>query len=257
MRKALFVGFALAVILPSIGITIVLRRFSQLGDALSHSCLSGVALGLIFGFNPVAGAVAAAIAAALTIEIIRKSIAAYTEVAIVIITSLGIGIAGLLSGFVNNAGSFESFLFGSIVAVTDAELVAIAAISVLVMAVLYFMRRELFYIAFDEEGASISGVNADKVNFIITVLTALVIAISARTIGSLIVSSVLVIPTACAMQTAKSYKSTLLISIVYSVISVLLGIILSYYFGLKPGGAVVILLVIFFFATIIIKKLKK
>ena len=113
MQRAFIVGILLAVITPCIGITIVLKRMSMIGDALSHASLAGVALGLLLGINPVFGAGATCIVAALGIEAIRKKIPRYSEMAISVIMSAGIGLAGVLSGFVQNSANFNSFLFGN------------------------------------------------------------------------------------------------------------------------------------------------
>ena len=136
MQRAFLVGILLAVITPCIGITIVLKRMSMIGDALSHSSLAGVVLGLILGVNPVAGAVVMCIVAALGIEAIRKKIPRYSEVAISIVMSAGIGLAGVLSGFVENGASLNSFLFGSIVSISRGEMLAVCIISVAVLLVL-------------------------------------------------------------------------------------------------------------------------
>lgn len=256
MRKALLVGVMLSITIPIIGTTVVLKRFSMIGDALSHFSLSGVAIGLILGFNPVIGAIISCIIAAFSIEFIRKSINHYSELSIAIVTSLGIGLAGILSGFVKNSNSFSSFLFGSIVAISDMEMLSVIFISILVIISSISMYRELFYIAFDEEGAKISGVNVRAYNFIFTMLTALTISISSRIIGSLIVSSMLVIPVATSMQISKNYLSTIIYAIVISFIATVTGITMSFYLGLKPGGTIVILLVLIFMLIIIFKKLK-
>ena len=145
MQRAFLVGILLAVITPCIGITIVLKRMSMIGDALSHSSLAGVVLGLILGVNPVAGAVVMCIVAALGIEAIRKKIPRYSEVAISIVMSAGIGLAGVLSGFVENGASLNSFLFGSIVSISEGELALVVVISVLVLAAVLFFYRELFF----------------------------------------------------------------------------------------------------------------
>ena len=170
MQRAFLVGILLAVITPCIGITIVLKRMSMIGDALSHSSLAGVVLGLILGVNPVAGAVVMCIVAALGIEAIRKKIPRYSEVAISIVMSAGIGLAGVLSGFVENGASLNSFLFGSIVSISTAELLGVCAVSAAVLLLLILFRKELFYIGFDENAARISGVPVRKVNFLFTVL---------------------------------------------------------------------------------------
>ena len=172
MQRAFVVGLLLAVITPCIGITIVLKRLSMVGDALSHSSLAGVALGLLLGINPVLGAGALCIVAAFGIEAIRKKIPRYSEMAIAIIMSAGIGLAGVLSGFVEDSANFNSFLFGSIVSISRGEMLAVCIISVAVLLVLGIFSRELFYIGFDENAARISGVPVRQVNFIFTILTA-------------------------------------------------------------------------------------
>ena len=256
MQRAFLVGILLAVITPCIGITIVLKRMSMIGDALSHSSLAGVVLGLILGINPVAGAVAVCIVAALGIEAIRKKIPRYSEVAISIVMSAGIGLAGVLSGFVENGASLNSFLFGSIVSISEGEL-ALVVVSVLVLGAVLFFYRELFYIGFDENAARISGVSVRNINFLFTILTALTVSIASRTVGTLIVSSMLVVPIACGMQMAKSYKGTLVCGILVAVCTTIAGLFLSYYAGLKPGGTIVLLEVAWFVVVMTVKSFNK
>ena len=272
MQRAFLVGILLAVITPCIGITIVLKRMSMIGDALSHSSLAGVVLGLILGVNPVAGAVVMCIVAALGIEAIRKKIPRDSEVAISIVMSAGIGLAGgrsrfvgngatvrdhMLSGFVENGASLNSFLFGSIVSISEGELALVVVISVLVLAAVLFFYRELFYIGFDENAARISGVSVRNINFLFTILTALTVSIASRTVGTLIVSSMLVVPVACGMQMAKSYKGTLVCAIVVAVCTTVIGLFLSYYAGLKPGGMIVLLEVAWFVIVMAVKSFNK
>ena len=256
MQRAFLVGILLAVITPCIGITIVLKRMSMIGDALSHSSLAGVVLGLILGVNPVAGVVMC-IVAALGIEAIRKKIPRYSEVAISIVMSAGIGLAGVLSGFVENGASLNSFLFGSIVSISEGELALVVVISVLVLAAVLFFYRELFYIGFDENAARISGVSVRNINFLFTILTALTVSIASRTVGTLIVSSMLVVPVACGMQMAKSYKGTLICAIIVAVCTTIAGLFLSYYAGLKPGGMIVLLEVAWFVVVMTVKSFNK
>lgn len=240
MRKAFLVGVLLAIIIPCIGIIVVLKRLSMIGDALSHTSLAGVAGGLIVGINPVIGAVIVCIGAAFGIEAIRKKFPKYSEMSIAIIMSAGVGLAGVFSGFVKNTASFNSFLFGSIVAITDFELILVVSVSTIVVAVFILLYKELMYISFDEQGAKLAGVPVGTVNFIFTVLTAITVSIAARTVGALIVSSMMVIPVACAMQFGKSYRQTVIYSIIFAVIFTILGLYISYYNGLKPGGTIVL-----------------
>lgn len=253
MRKAFIVGILLAIIIPCIGLVVVLRRLSMTGDALSHMSLAGVALGLIIGINPVLGATVACVAAAFGIEFIRKKFKKYSEMAIAIVMSAGVGLAGVLSGFVSNTSNFNSFLFGSIVAITNFELILVIIISIIVMVTFVLLYKELMYMAFDENSAKMAGVPVKTINNIFTILTALTVSIASRTVGALIISSLMVIPTACAMQFGKSYKQTLLYSIIFAVLFTIIGLTISYYYGLKPGGTIVLAGVIFLILTLAIK----
>ena len=236
MQRAFIVGILLAVITPCIGITIVLKRMSMIGDALSHASLAGVALGLLLGINPVLGAGATCIVAAISV-----------------VMSAGIGLAGVLSGFVQNSANFNSFLFGSIVSISTGEMAGVCIISVAVLVTLMLFYRELFYMGFDENAARISGVPVRQINFMFTILTALTVSVASRTVGALIVSSMLVVPIACGMQMGKSYKNTLIGAICVAVFTTIAGLVLSYYVGIKPGGTIVLLEVVIFLILVVFK----
>ena len=214
MQRAFITGILLAVITPLIGITIVLKRMSMIGDALSHASLAGVALGLLLGINPILGAMGICLFAALGVEAIRRKIPRYSEMAISIIMSTGIGLAGVLSGFVKNGTNFNSFLFGSIISISKDELLIVCVISALVLLCVLLLYKELFYIGFDENAARISGVPV-------------------------------------------SYKAVMIIGVITALITTVIGLTLSYYIGLKPGGTIVLLEVgCFLILTLVSRYLK-
>ena len=192
MQRAFLVGLLLAAVIPCIGMVIVCKRLSMIGDALSHTSLAGVAAGLILGMNPVAAAALACITASLGIEIIRRKLPRYSEMSIAIVMSAGVGLAGVLSGFVKNAANFNSFLFGSIVAISDTEMYLVVGVSAAVLLLFLLMYKELFYISLDEQSARLAGVPVRLVNFLFTLLIAVTVSVSARTVGALIVSSMMV-----------------------------------------------------------------
>jgi len=254
MRNAFVVGLLLSVIIPCIGITVVLKRLSMIGDTLSHISLAGVATGLISGINPVVGAIAFSILATFGIEKIRKSFSKYAEISLAVIMATGIGLAGILSGFVKNSSIFTSFLFGSIVAISSFELVIVIILSIIVLLSVTLLYRDLFCLTFDEETAKFAGVNAVIVNRIFMALTAITISISARTIGTMVVSSLMVVPVASAILIAKSYKKAVIYSILYAVASTILGLVISFYAGLKPGATIVLTSVILLLATLLYRQ---
>jgi len=221
-------------------VIVVLKRLSMIGDSLSHNSLAGVAAGLAFGINPILGAVLFSIAAAFGIERIRKSFPKYSEIAIAVIMSTGIGLAGILSGFVKNSANFNNFLFGSIVAISNFELYLVVGLSIIVILAVVFLYKELFYITFDEESARLAGIPLKSINFIFTLLTAVTISVSARTVGTLVISSLMVLPVATAMLIAKSYKQTVIFSIIFAIIFTMSGLYISYYADFKPGGTIVL-----------------
>lgn len=254
MRRAFIVGILLAVIIPCIGVIVVFKRLSLIGDALSHTSLAGVAIGLLLGINPVLGAMAACLLAAFGIEAIRKRIPRYSELSIAIVLSVGVGLAGVLSGFVKNTANFNSFLFGSIVAISDFETALVIGISVLVFLAFLFLYKELFYIAFDEQAAGLSGVPVRLVNTIFTILTAVTVSIASRTVGALIVSSLMVVPVATGMLLARSYRQTVLLSVVFAVTSTVIGLFTAHFAGTTPGGTIVLTGVALFLLALLAKK---
>lgn len=254
MITAFIVGILLSVVVPLIGTQVVFKRLSMTGDALSHTAIAGVAIGLIMGYNPLLFAILASVVAALLIEIIRKKFYKYSELSIAIVLSLGIGVAGLLST-VAPAANFNSYLFGSIFAITDLELYLTIGIFAFVVLINVLFYKELMYIAYNEENAKIAGVPTKLLNIVFTVVTAVIVAIASKIIGALIVSSLMVVPVAFAMQVSKSYKTTLLFAVLNSIFSTALGIVLSFYLDLGPGGTIVLISISLLIIALLIKKL--
>lgn len=256
MRRAFIVGSLLAVVLPCIGLSVVLKRLSMMGDTLAHSSLAGVAIGLSLGFNPLIGSVVACVVAGLSIEFIRNKLRSYQEISTVIILAASIGIAGIFTSFINNTNSISSYLFGSIITISDIEFYLALVVSVVILIVYRLIYSRLYLSVFDPKAASLLGINTKFINFIFTFLGAAIISVSAKTIGSLIVSSLLVIPVICAMHFTRTYKGTLILSIIFSVVFVNMGLLISYAYDLKPGSVIVIIAVVVLLISLMISKKK-
>lgn len=257
MRRAFLVGILLAVIIPCIGTTVVLKRLSMIGDSLSHASLAGVAAGLIMGINPVLGATLACIIAAFGIEFIRKKLPKYAELSIAIIMSAGVGLAGVLSGYVKSAKDFNNFLFGSIVAISPGEVAMVIVLSLLVLGSFVLLYKELFFVSLDEHAARMAGVRVDIINTVFTLLTALTVSIASRTVGTMVVSSLMVVPVVCGMQLGKSHLQTVLYSVLSAVVFTVSGLFVSYYQGTKPGGTIVLIGVAVLLVLVLTKRLFK
>ena len=261
MQRALLAGIMLAIIIPMIGLVMINRKTSMVGDALSHSSLAGIAMGLILSTNLMAASLIFCIISAFAIEIIRKRFKEFGDMATAIIMSFGIGLAAILSDFAPGGKSFESYLFGSITTVSKTDLKMVSIIFILVVVLSIYFYNALLYISINPLMARLAGVKVSFINSIFTFLTAITIAISAKIVGALMITSLMVIPVANALLLSSSYKKTYILSLIFSVIFMVIGISISFYKGIKPGGAIVMLaigsLCISGLAKLLSRKIKK
>ncbi|MEH6988959.1 MULTISPECIES: metal ABC transporter permease [Bacillaceae] len=264
LQNAFLTGMIIGIIAPLLGVFIVVRRLSLIADALSHVTLAGIAASLLLekkfiglsGLNPLYMGMAFSVAGSLFIEKLRAVYKHYQELAIPIILSGGIGLGVI---FISLADGFNtdlfSYLFGSVSAVSRLDLWTILIISVLVIALVVLLYKELFLLSFDEEHAKASGIAAKSVHFIFIVMVALVIAASMRIVGILLVSSLMTLPVAASIRIAKGFKQTIFLSMLFGEVSVLGGLTISYYIDLAPGGTIVMIAVLILIVTILLKKL--
>lgn len=261
MKRAFLVGIFLAIIMPMIGVVMVNRRTSMIGDALSHTSLAGVAVGLIFAVNPLISSMIVVVLAAFLIEFIRKKFPQFGDMATAIIMSSGLGFAAILSKYAPGGSSFESFLFGSVSTISneDVKMVFLLFIAVVIFSLLLYWA--LLFISIDPVISKISGVNVSITNFIFTLLSAITVAFSTKTVGALMVGSLLVIPVTTSLVISRSYKETFINSIFFAMIYVTVGISISFKFGFPSGGSIVLTsvfgLIIISFIKFIYKKIKR
>lgn len=257
MIRALVSGLMLAIMIPLIGVVMVNRKTSMIGDALSHTSLMGVAMGLILGFNPVIGAIIIAIVSAFSIEGIRKKFPHYGDMATAVIMSLGLGLAAILSDFAPGGNSFDAYLFGSISAVTKTDLIFISVIFVLIVLLSIKYYGALLDIAMNPNLARLAGVKVPTINFLFTLFSAVTIALACKVIGALMVASLIVLPVATSLLISRSYKQTMILTVILGVIYMLSGLILSFYYDIRPGGAIVVMSIIGMIIIGLYSKMKK
>lgn len=210
MQRAWLAGLIIAVICPLIGSFLVLRRQSMIGDGLGHIAFAGVAGGALMGWQPVLSAAAVTVIGALVIEWVRTRLAAFSEMILAIFFYSGIGLAVVFTSM-NRMGGFNlsSILFGSLMTISSSDLWIVAGLGVFACIFVVIFYRPLQYLTFDETSARVAGLPADRLNMWLAVLTALTVALSMRIVGLLLVSAMMVIPVACALQTARSFAGTI------------------------------------------------
>ena len=256
LNRAIIAGILVAIIAPLIGIFVVLRRFSLIADTLSHISLAGVALGLLTGINPLFTGMGAAIISSLAIEKLRVSKKVYGETALALFLSGGLALAVTLVSLKKglNANLF-SYLFGSILTVRASDVWVIVCLAAVVMITIFVLYKELVYMAFDEETAAVNGISVKKINALFIVLAAVTVALAIPIVGVLLISALMIIPVVTALQLKKSFKKTLMWAEVFSLLSVIGGLVISWYLEVSPGGAIVLTALGFFIATSIAARL--
>lgn len=253
--RGLEAGIIVAIIAPLIGIFLVLRRYSLIADTLAHVSLAGIAVGLLFGWNPAVTALGSTVLASFGIERLRTSKKVYGESALALFMSGSLALAIVLLSLSHglNANLFN-YLFGSIVTVNTNDVYAILAVAVAVIVTLFLFYKELVYVTFDEEAAKVSGIPVRLINTILIFLTALTVSLAIPIVGVLLIAALIVIPVVTALQLKKSFIQTIFWAEVISLFSVISGIIISFYLNLSTGGAIVLLMLSIFGIVFFIKR---
>ncbi len=247
MQRAFIAGISIGLICPMIGMFIIMRRQSLIGDGLGHIAFAGVATGWLLGIYPVMSATIFTVAAALGIEELRARRPAFGDMILAIFFYTGMALAVLFSSMskANNV-NLMSYLFGSIVTVSPLDVKVIVGLAVIVLLIMRYIFKELLFITFDEEAAIVSGLPVKKINLIVALLIALTVSISMRIVGVLLVAALMIVPVAASLQISASFRRTIMNAILISELSVVSGLLGSFYLNLASGGTIVLSAVFLF-----------
>lgn len=249
------VGIIIAAIAPLIGIFLVLRRYSLIADSLSHVSLAGVALGLLLKINPLITAILASVISSVFIERLRLSKKVFGESALSIFLSGSLALAIVLISLAHGFSvDLFYYLFGSIVTVKQSDVFIILVLGLIVLLMVIAFYKELLFITFDEEAAKVSGIPTRFINTLLIILAALTVSLAIPIVGILLISALVVIPVVSALQLKKGFLQTIFYAEIFSICSVISGIIVSFYFNLPAGGAIVLITLLIFILTLFYKR---
>jgi zinc transport system permease protein len=255
MQRAFIAGLMIAVLASISGSFIVLRRYSLLSETLAHVSLVGVAVGMLLGIAPLWMAVFASLVASWLIEYLRSIHGLYSDSVLAIFLSGSLALAIVI---VSLAGSFNaslfSYLFGSILSVTNEDLWVMGIFGTVAMGLLLVFFKELYFIAFDEEVARASGISVTLLNFMLVSVIAIIIALSIRVVGTLLIGALMVIPPVAAIRFGMGFYPTTLLSIGIALVSVIVGLGASYVFSLPSGAAIVLCLLGVFVVSLVVNR---
>lgn len=254
MQRAIIVGILIGICSAMLGVFLVLKKFSMIGDGLAHVSFATIAIALTLNASPLYVSIPVVIVASLFILRLNERTKLHGDAAIGLVSSfsvaLGVLIVSVSDGF--NVDLF-SFLFGSILLISETDVFLSLGLAILIVSAVIFFYHDLFAFTHDEAFAKVMGINTNRMNTLIAILTSITIVLGIRVVGTMLISSMIIFPTVTALQIAKSFKWTMILSAIISVLSVILGVIGSYVFNL-PSGASIVMVNAFFFAIAFVMK---
>ncbi|MDK9716923.1 MAG: metal ABC transporter permease [Trichlorobacter sp.] len=252
MQRALLAGILIGVLCAVLGVFLVLRRLSLIGDGLAHITFGSVALALFAGLQGAAMLLVSlpvVLLASLGILKLAGKARLGGDAAIGIVSSVGVSLGVLLAVLGRGYGvDLFSYLFGSILAISQAELLVAGGLFVTVMALLWLYYNDLVALTFNEELATVSGVRVRFLNGLLAALTALTVVLAMKLVGVMLISALLILPASAALQVARGFRMTVILSVLFSLVAVVGGIMISFLFNL-PSGATIILLAFVIFCS--------
>jgi zinc transport system permease protein len=262
MLRAFMAGVILGVLAPLIGSIVVVRRLSFIADTLGHFSLVGISVSLflstlgisIFFERPLYLGIAFSVIGGFLIELFRRSYKNYKEISMVIVISLGSALSAIFFSLSKKTGSLYSYLFGSILTISNYYLVLIVIIAVVVILLFIIFGKQILSVSFDETTAKFLGINVGLFQMMFMILLSVVVSVLLESAGVLLISSMMIIPVAAAMRIGWSFKSTLSLSILFSELSVFFGLWAAYSIQIPSGAAIVSVNILILVIIAVIKR---
>jgi zinc transport system permease protein len=257
LQRALLGVLITGLIAPSLGIYLVQRRMSLIGDGIGHIALTGVGLGLLTGTQPVLTAVIVAIIGSIAVELVRSRGRTSGDQALAILFYGGISGGVFLVGLAPNKtnASLMTYLFGSPLTTTREDLVVMAVLGAIVLAVTLGLKPWLFAICQDEEYAKVAGLPVRLLNLLLAVMAAVTVTVAMRAVGLLLVSALMVVPVAMAQQLSRGFTSTMVLSILGGLAAGLIGFDMSIRLDTGTGATVVLTAIALFVLVALVSPL--
>lgn len=247
--RALIVGILVSLCAALLGVSLVLKRYSMIGDGLSHVGFGALAVAAVMNLAPMALAIPVVILAAFLLLRLSSNSKIKGDSAIALISTGALAI-GVMAVSVSKGVNIDlnSYLFGSIVSVSGSDVVISVILTLIVLLMFVFFYTKIFAITFDESFAKATGINVNLYNMLIALLTAVTIVIGMRLMGSMLISSLIIFPALSSMRVFKSFKSVTICSAAVSVVTFIIGMIISYAADTPCGASIVCVNIVAFAA---------
>jgi len=242
LQRALLVGLLISISSSFLGIFLVLRKYSMIGDGLAHVSFATVALALLLNQSPLIISIPIVSLASLLILKLSEENRIGGDAAIGLISSTAVAIGVLISS-VSNGFSVDlySYLFGSILIISEMDVYFSFILSIIIVGTVIYFYHDLFAMTYDMDYAKVSGRKTKRLNQIISLLTSITIVLGIRVVGTMLISSLIIFPTVSALRLSNSFKSTIIWAVIISSFSVVSGLLISVLFDLPTGSSIVLI----------------
>lgn len=242
LQRALIVGLLISISSSFLGIFLVLRKYSMIGDGLAHVSFATVALALLLNQSPLIISIPIVSLSSLLILKLSEENRIGGDAAIGLISStavaIGVMISSVSSGF---SVDLYSYLFGSILIISETDVYLSLVLSIIIVGTVIYFYQDLFAMTYDMDYAKVSGRKTKQLNQIISFLTSITIVLGIRVVGTMLISSLIIFPTVSALRLSNSFKSTIIWAVIISSFSVVFGLLISISFDLPTGSSIVLI----------------
>lgn len=251
MQRAVLSIMAMSLFAPILGLFLILRRQSLMSDTLSHVSLAGVAFGILLGVSTTWATVIVVIIASIVLEYLRVVYKHYMEISTAILMSLGLALSLIITSKSENASgiNLEQYLFGSIITISQEQMLALFAIAIVVLVLTALFIRPMYMLTFDEDTALVDGLPVRQMSLIFNIITGVAISLMIPAAGALLVSTIMVLPASIGLRIGKSFKAVIGTSILIGFVGMISGVILSYVWE-TPASATITMIFIGIFLLV-------
>lgn len=255
MKNALLAIILISPVFAILGTMIVNNKMAFFSDALGHSALTGIAIGLLLGISNVnVGMILFAIVFAILLNYVKNKTSYGADTIISVFSSIAIALGLALLAQSGSFNKYSSYLVGDILSITEAEILYVLIAAIVVYTFWYFTFNKLNVTSINSTLAKSKGINVKKIDNIFVVLIAVMVMISIRWIGILLINSLLILPAASSRNIAKNMRGYHLFAVIFSVFSGIAGLIISYYFNIPTGPMIILISGAIYFITLLLRK---
>ena len=255
MQRAFLAVIAMSLFSPVLGTFLILRRQSLMSDTLSHVSLSGVAFGLVLGISPTISTIVIVLIAAVFLEYLRTVYKSFMEIGTAILMSTGLAVSLIVMS--KGSMSLDQYLFGSIVTISQEQVIGLFIIAAVVLILTFLFLRPMYILTFDEDTAFVDGLPVRTMSILFNMVTGVAIALMIPAAGALLVSTIMVLPASIALRLGKNFSSVMILASAIGFLGMVAGLYISYYAETPPSASITIIFVVVFLLVSLLKRFIK